>query len=79
MGPAMNYDDVIAHWGTQAAAAEAIGVSQATICRWHTQLNGRIPVLQQLWIETLTQGALRADDPLFGRKPKGKPSPAEIT
>jgi DNA-binding transcriptional regulator YdaS (Cro superfamily) len=55
----MKLDKLIAHFGTQVAAAEAIGCTQPTISNWRTR--GRIPHLQQLRIEHITGGKLKAD------------------
>lgn len=54
----MKIDDVIAHFGSQVAAADALGVQQPTISNWKTR--GRIPHIQQLKIELLTKGKLKA-------------------
>lgn len=64
----MKINDVIAHFGSQVAAAEALGVQQPTISNWKTR--GRIPHIQQLKIELLTKGKLKAKPllPLKGMK-----------
>lgn len=54
---AMNLDQLIAHFGTQEKAAEAIGVTQGSVSAWRRG----IPVPRQFQIEVLTQGALQAD------------------
>lgn len=56
---------VIKHWKTQAAAAKAIGVCQPTVSTWLTA--GAIPALQQLRIQTVSHGALKADAKVLKR------------
>lgn len=63
----MKIDQVIAHFGSQVAAADALGVQQPTISNWKTR--GRIPHIQQLKIELLTKGKLKAK-PLLPPKAK---------
>ena len=55
----MKIDNVIKYFGSQIAAATALDVTQPTISNWKTR--GRIPHLQQLRIEHITGGKLRAD------------------
>lgn len=64
----MKIDQVIKHFGSQVAAAHALGVQQPTISNWKTR--GRIPHIQQLRIEHLTNGKLKAQ-PLMPTKTKG--------
>mgnify|MGYP000868803193 CR=1 FL=1 len=52
----MTYDELIGHFGSQAAAARALGVKQPSVWAWR---NG-IPYLRQLDIEQKTGGALKA-------------------
>jgi DNA-binding transcriptional regulator YdaS (Cro superfamily) len=54
----MKIDNVIRHFGSQAAAASALAVTQPTISNWKSR--GKIPELQQLRIEHITRGKLRA-------------------
>lgn len=61
----MKIDQVIKHFGSQVAAADALGVQQPTISNWKTR--GRIPHIQQLRIEHLTAGKLKAQ-PLMPAK-----------
>lgn len=49
---------VIKHYGTQTAAAKALGLTQPAICNWLKR--GEIPELQQLRIQDETKGKLRA-------------------
>lgn len=65
----MKIDQVIKHFGSQVAAAEALGVQQPTISNWKTR--GRIPHIQQIRIEHLTGGKLKAQ-PLMPLKPLKK-------
>lgn len=55
----MKFDKLIAHFGSQVLAAEALGVTQPTLSNWKKR--GHIPHLQQLRIEHLTKGKLKAD------------------
>lgn len=61
----MKIDQVIKHFGSQVAAADALGVQQPTISNWKTR--GRIPHIQQLRIEHVTEGKLKAQ-PLMSSK-----------
>jgi DNA-binding transcriptional regulator YdaS (Cro superfamily) len=54
----MTYDDVINHFGTQVATADALGIYQSNVSDW--KRNG-VPPLRQLELEALTSGALKAD------------------
>lgn len=62
----MDFDAVIRFFGSQVAAAAALGVTQPTISMWRAR--GSIPHLQQLRIEHITDGRLRADKNILGRK-----------
>lgn len=62
----MKLEKLIAHFGTQVAAAHAIGVTQPTISNWRTR--GHIPHLQQLRIEYITGGKLKADPKILKSK-----------
>jgi hypothetical protein len=68
---AMNYDDVIKFWKTQQGAADAIGVSQASVCRWR---RGGIPLDKQFIIEVITGGKLKADRRI--KRPRAAAVPA---
>lgn len=52
----MTKTELIKHFGSQQAAADALGVKQPSIAAWKEQL----PELRQLQIERLTNGALVA-------------------
>ncbi len=54
----MTYDDVIEHFGTQAKAADALGLTQSSISDWKRV---GITNLRQLHIEAVTKGRLKAD------------------
>ena len=54
----MKFDQLIDHFGSQVAAANALGVTQPTLSNWKKR--GRIPHLQQLRIEHVTKGKLKA-------------------
>ncbi len=62
----MNFDKLIAHFGSQVAAADAIGVTQPTLSNWKKR--GNIPHLQQLRIEHATKGKLKAEAHILKRK-----------
>jgi hypothetical protein len=55
----MNMQDLISHFGSQTAAAKAIGTSIQVVSSWKTK--GRIPLGRQYEIQVLTGGQLRAD------------------
>lgn len=62
----MNFDQVIDHFGSQVAAADAIGVTQPTLSNWKKR--GNIPQLQQLRIQHITKGKLKAAPEILQRK-----------
>lgn len=57
----MTYDELIAFYRTQKAAAEALGLSQPSLDGWK---KAGIPPPRQAQYELLTDGALRADRPI---------------
>lgn len=59
----MKFDQLIKHFGTQASAAAAIGVTQPTLSNWKSR--GKIPDIQQLRIEHVTGGKLKADSKIL--------------
>lgn len=61
----MKFDQVIKHFGSQVALADALGVKQPAVSNWKTR--GSIPHLQQLRIEALTEGKIKAR-PLIQKK-----------
>lgn len=64
----MTYQDLIQHYGTQAAAAKALGLAQPSVHEWqHTT----IPYDRQCQIQVATGGRLlarRKDDARLKRK-----------
>lgn len=54
----MDYREIIEHFGSQIAAAEKLGVTQPTLSNWKAR--GRVPHLQQLRIQHITKGKLKA-------------------
>lgn len=54
----MKFDSLIDHFGSQVAAADALGVTQPTLSNWKAR--GQIPHIQQLRIELVTGGKLKA-------------------
>lgn len=61
----MKFDQVIKIFGSQAALADALGVKQPAVSNWKTR--GKIPHLQQLRIELITKGKLKAQ-PLLRKR-----------
>ena len=61
----MTPKDLLAIYGTQRAAAQAIGVSKQAVSLWTTK--GKIPLEFQIEYEGVTDGALLADVPGFIR------------
>lgn len=55
----MTMQELIEHFGSQAAAARAIGVSLQVVSAWNAK--NRIPLGRQYEIQVLTCGKLRAD------------------
>jgi len=61
----MKIDQVIKHFGSQALLAEALGVKQPAVSNWKKR--GQIPHIQQLRIEHVTKGKLKAT-PLMAKR-----------
>lgn len=57
----MTPQDVLAHFGTQAAIARAIGCQQPSIAEWFEK--GAVPEGRQYQLELATGGVLKADKP----------------
>jgi len=57
----VTYEQLIAHYGTQKAAAEALGLQQPSLSEWKDR---GIPTPRQAQYELLTKGKLRADRPI---------------
>lgn len=68
----MKPQDVIKHYGTQKAAATALGMGQSAVANWVAR--DAVPDLSQLRIEAVTGGKLKADRAIL--KPKKKVSRA---
>lgn len=56
----MTFNQIVNHFGSQTAAALALGIKPASVCEWKT--NG-IPIPRQYQIQVLTGGVLRATEP----------------
>lgn len=54
----MNIQDLISHFGSQAAIAKALGTSDQVVSAWKSK--NRIPLGRQYEIQILTAGKLRA-------------------
>ena len=63
----MNYRQLIKHFGSQQRAADAIGVTQATVSRWNCKRG--IPPYKQLIIERITNGELASDPDVLPPQP----------
>jgi hypothetical protein len=59
----MKKSDVIKHFGTLRAVAQAVGVTEGAVGQWKEDL----PIARQAHIEILTSGALKADVPGRGK------------
>lgn len=57
----MTYDELIAHYKTQKAAGDAIGISQPSVADWKEK---GIPLPRQAQYELASEGALKADRPV---------------
>lgn len=64
----MTPDQVIKHFGTQAAAAEALGIGQPAVSNWVAR--GVVPSVSQLKLEMVTGGKLKADKKILSVKKK---------
>ena len=62
----MTYDDLIAHYGTPAAAAAARNIDRQRVHGWKKR--DRIPTDDQIEYEVATKGALKADIPAAVRE-----------
>ena len=61
----MKYRDLVKHFGSEADAARAINKNRQTVNRWKKA----IPLDEQVRIEVLTGGALKAKLPAAVRAP----------
>lgn len=69
----MDIEQLCAHYGNQAKAADAIGASRQAFSQWKKKWAEKrkpIPLEYQLKWEKDTNGALKADLPDFVRKPQ---------
>lgn len=55
----MNFDDLMRQFGTQRAAADALGMKYQAVNNWLRR--GHIPWRAQIELERLTRGRLRAE------------------
>ncbi len=62
----MNYQSMLAHFGTATAAADALGITVQAVSKW--KIHG-IPRGRQYEIQFITGGRLRADGPNKPRTP----------
>lgn len=53
----VTYDDLIKHFGSQAAVARALNLQQPSVWEWKKK---GIPGKRQMQVERLTDGALKA-------------------
>lgn len=70
----MKTSDVIKHFGSQYAVAEALGIKQPSVAGWKKPYP---PELRQLQIEAVTGGKLKAEpdcDKFRVAAPKRKPA-----
>ncbi len=56
----MTYADLIDYFGSQGAAARALGLSQPSVCEWQEK---GIPLPRQAQYQLITRGKLKADLP----------------
>jgi hypothetical protein len=61
----MTYADLIKHFGSQGAAARALGLSQPSVCDWQEK---GIPLPRQAQYEIITDGALKAELPVASER-----------
>lgn len=72
----------INHFGTQRAIAEALGVTEGAVSQWCSDKYrgvARIPAIQQLRIEALTNGVLVADPDVPRGHKKRFPKPKAVS
>ena len=53
----MDYEDLIKHFGSQAAVAKAFGIQQPSVAEWKTR---GVPEKRQLEAEQMTGGDMKA-------------------
>lgn len=54
----MSYEELIQHYGSQAAAARALGLKPPSVSEWKDK---GVPIPRQAQYELLTKGRLRAE------------------
>lgn len=57
-------DELLKHFGGQAALAKALNVTRGAVCQWVT--SGSIPAFRAIEIEQLTRGEFKAVDLVVG-------------
>jgi ParB-like chromosome segregation protein Spo0J len=67
----MTPEQVIKHFGTQQAVADALGFRQSAVANW--LVRGKVPPISQLKLEIITDGKLKADKKILA-VPKRKVS-----
>lgn len=72
MSITMTPNQVIEHFGTQEAAAVALGLEQPSIAGWVK--SGEVPEVRQYQIELATEGKLRASIPALRVKKQKRKS-----
>ena len=53
----MTFDEIVDHFGSQTAMADALGVDRAAVSQWRAT---GLPPFRAIQIETLTRGKFRA-------------------
>lgn len=53
----MTFDEIVEHFGSQAAMADALGVDRAAVSQWRV---AGLPPFRAIQIETITRGKFRA-------------------
>ncbi len=57
----MTPSEVVEFFGSRSAAAQACQISYQAVCDWETR--GEVPKMRQYHIQTITDGALKVDQP----------------
>lgn len=65
----MKIGEVLEYYGMKKDIAAAVGISAPSVSRWFK--DGRVPYAQQILIESLTNGALKADKSVINSNPAG--------
>lgn len=56
----MKPQEVIAFFGTQNAVAKLLKISRPAVCKW--MIKNRVPILQQLRLQEISKGKLKAEN-----------------